>query len=281
MSSFLFCAVGTRIFTLGKTYIPMKRVLMTLLVATFSLTAVLAQKKMQADHYMVRIYHCSDLQQVARIEEYTGKQLLPFLHKQGVKHVGIFMPLNNDTLTDKKLMVWIPLTSLDQMTRIEKQFESLDPWGKDPLARLDSANGKPPYNRIEISFSSAFRDMTRYQPSTSFKRSPDNVYEYRSYESSTEGLHLGKVHMFNEGGEVPLFQRLDFNALFYARVIAGPRMPNLIYMTRFADMPSRTAHWKAFGDDPQWKKLVADPKYQGNVSRNETILMRASQYSDL
>lgn len=252
----------------------------TLLILLFLSGLAFGQKK-GADHYLLRIYHCTDMQQVARVEAYAGQQLLPFLHQHGVRHAGIFMPVNNDTLADKKLFIWIPLTSLGQMEKIEKMFESLDPWGKDPLARLDSANGRPPYDRIEISLSSAFRDMTQYEPGTSFKRSADNIYEYRSYESPTEGLHLGKVQMFNEGGEVSLFRRLNFNALFYARVIAGAKMPNLIYMTRFETMDARNAHWKAFGEDPQWKKLVADPKYLGNVSRNETILLKASRYSDL
>ncbi|MEJ7666576.1 MAG: hypothetical protein WKG07_47185 [Hymenobacter sp.] len=26
-------------------------------------------------------------------------------------------------------------------------------------------------------------------------------------------------------------------------------------MTSFANMPDREAHWKAFGADPEWKKL--------------------------
>jgi hypothetical protein len=35
------------------------------------------------------------------------------------------------------------------------------------------------------------------------------------------------------GGEVPLFVRLGFNAVFYGEVIVGSHMPNLMYMTTF------------------------------------------------
>lgn len=258
----------------------MRNLILTVYLSILSLLG-LAQKQAHGDLYMLRIYHCQTMDQVTAIESYAGTILKPYLHKQGIPHIGIFMPIQNDTLQDKKLMVWIPLRSMDQLTKLESAFETIDPWGKDPMIQLKSEEGRLPYQRIEISLSRAFRFMTRYDAATSFKRGPDNVYEYRSYESSTEAMHLNKVHMFNEGGEIPLFKRLDFNALFYARVIAGARMPNLIYMTRFEDMNARTAHWKAFVDDPAWKQMVADPKYQGNVSRNETILMKASPLSDL
>ena len=86
--------------------------------------------------------------------------------------------------------------------------------------------------------------------------------------------------MFNQGGEIALFQRLNFNAIFYSAVISGSRMPNLMYMTSFENMDDRNAHWKTFGSDPEWKKLSALPEYQNNVSRNETILMRALPFSD-
>jgi hypothetical protein len=87
--------------------------------------------------------------------------------------------------------------------------------------------------------------------------------------------------MFNEGGEVPLFKRLGFNAVFYADVISGSHMPNLMYMTSFENRAAREEHWKSFSADPEWKKLVALPEYQHNVSKAEVILCHAADYSDL
>ena len=73
--------------------------------------------------------------------------------------------------------------------------------------------------------------------------------------------------MFNEGGEVVLFKRLNFNAVFYAEVIAGGNMPNLIYMTSFENMADRDAALENIRADPEWKKLSSDPIYQHNVSK--------------
>ncbi|MGB4772170.1 MAG: NIPSNAP family protein [Chitinophagaceae bacterium] len=254
--------------------------LIGILFMAFSLAAFSQQSK-RVDYYMIRIYHCATMDQVQSVEAFAGNTLKPFFTSNGIEHIGIFVPINNDTLTDKKVFVWIPFTSLEKMTAIDQKFSSLDPWGSDPSLQLNGNAGQPPYLRMEVSLSVAFRDMRKYDPATSFKRSPDNIYEYRSYESATESLHLNKVHMFNEGGEIPLFKRLDFNALFYARVIAGARMPNLVYITRFSNLDARNAHWKTFVDDPAWKALTAMEKYKGSVSRNETILMKASPLSDL
>ena len=86
--------------------------------------------------------------------------------------------------------------------------------------------------------------------------------------------------MFNQGDEIGLFKRLGFHAVFYADVIAGNRIPNLMYMTTFADRTSHDEHWKAFVDDPQWKKLSGMPEYQHNVSKINIFLLRPTDYSD-
>jgi hypothetical protein len=111
----------------------------------------------------------------------------------------------------------------------------------------------------------------------------ERIYELRSYESPTEHLHKTKVRMFNEGGEIALFKRLNFNAIFYARVLSGSKMPNLMYLTTFENMAEHDAHWKAFGNSPEWKALTAMPEYENkvSVSRNESILMHPAEYSDL
>jgi hypothetical protein len=86
--------------------------------------------------------------------------------------------------------------------------------------------------------------------------------------------------MFNEGGEVSLFEKLEFNAVFYAEVISGSRMPNLMYMTSFADMKSREEHWAAFREHPDWKRISSMEEYQDNVSKIDRIMLHHTAYSD-
>jgi hypothetical protein len=86
--------------------------------------------------------------------------------------------------------------------------------------------------------------------------------------------------MFNEGGEIKLFNSLDFNAVFYAEVISGSAMPNLMYLTTFADMAAHDAHWETFKNHPNWKKLSALPEYQHTVSKSIKMLLFPTDYSD-
>ena len=109
----------------------------------------------------------------------------------------------------------------------------------------------------------------------------EHIYELRSYEGATERLYRQKVHMFNEGGEIALFSKLQFNAVFYAQVLAGSRMPNLMYMTSFNNMTERDEHWKAFGADTDWKRMSSLPEYQNTVSKADIILLNPAEFSEL
>ncbi len=239
-----------------------------------------AQPPKNTEYYLTKIYHCSDLQQIAKIEKYLQQEMIPFLHNNGIQLTGVFTPLANDTASDKQLYVWIPFTRLEMLASIEHRFGNLDPYGKSGLIHLDSMGSKAPYVRIETMLAEAFKKMKQHYPAVSFKRSPGNIYEFRSYESSTENLHLRKVHMFNEGGEIDLFKKLNFNALFYARVIVGAHMPNLIYITRFTDIADRDEHWKKFGNSPDWKKMSSLAQYASTVSKHEVVLLKASACSE-
>ena len=86
--------------------------------------------------------------------------------------------------------------------------------------------------------------------------------------------------MFNIGDEIGLFKRLGFNAVFYSEVIAGPRMPNLMYMTTFNNKADRDKHWDAFSNDAQWKSLTAKEEYKNNVSHADIIFLHPAEYSD-
>ena len=87
--------------------------------------------------------------------------------------------------------------------------------------------------------------------------------------------------MFNAGDDVGVFKRLGFNAVFYGEVVAGSTMPNLMYMTTFENKADRDAHWDSFGSDAYWKELSSLPEYQHNVSKNVTIFLHPTEYSDL
>jgi len=237
-------------------------------------------KEPARDYYLIQIYHCSTAKQIENIDLYLKKTFLPYLHKNGIEKVGVFAPLDNDTASDKKLYVWVPFKNIQKLDELDKTIEALDPMGSAAIIHLENADGSLPYTRIEKIISKAFKFQPQYARKSTLTKSSSRIYEYRSYESPTENLHLRKVHMFNEGGEVTLFAQLNFNAIFYSKVIAGSNMPNLIYMTSFNSMEDRNAHWDRFDEAPLWKKISAAPEYLNSVNRNETVLMSARDYAD-
>ena len=232
------------------------------------------------EFYLIKIYHCTTQSQLNHIDAYLEKTYLPFLHNNGINKVGVFAPIMNDTSADKRIFVWVPLKNLNQLDVLDQVYEKLDPFGDDALIHLDNKDSSLPYTRIESILTKAFKLQPQFEKSSDLVKSNNRVFEYRSYESPTEEMHLRKVNMFNEGQEIEIFKRLNFNAIFYSKALVGARTPNLIYMTSFNDMNDRNAHWDAFKQDPTWKKISVAKEYLKIVNRNETILMKAKAYAD-
>jgi hypothetical protein len=102
----------------------------------------------------------------------------------------------------------------------------------------------------------------------------------RSYESATEAKAVKKIQMFNQGGEIKLFDQLGFNALFFGEVLVGSHKPNLMYMITFSDMASHDTKWKSFGTHPEWKRLSSMEEYKNTVSKANPYLLHPASYSD-
>ena len=221
------------------------------------------------EYYKLIVYHYSTASQEKSLDDFITQQYLPALHGSGFKKVGVFKPITNDTAKDKQLVVLINGGDLKKLV--------------DPIQwnlKENSSFNEPIYSRYEQFLLRAFKGMPLMKIPTDQSKKLERIFELRSYESPTEEKYLNKVHMFNEGGEIKLFEELEFNAVFYADVLFGSKMPNLMYMTSFDGIESRNQHWKAFGESETWKKLVAMPFYQNNMSALHSQLMRATPYSD-
>ncbi|MEY4457387.1 MAG: NIPSNAP family protein [Sediminibacterium sp.] len=260
----------------------MKKMIFLSILAMISLKSLSfpLYKADDREFYLIQIYHCNNASQISGIDAYLKNTYLPYLHKKGIQKIGVFAPIDNDTATDKRIYVWLPMPSLNTLDILDQDVEQLDPMTKNALVDLENADGSLPYTRVEKIITKSFIDQPKYVKESSLIKSPGRIYEYRSYESPTENMHLRKVHMFNQGGEVVLFKRLNFNAIFYSKAIVGARMPNLIYMTSFNNMEDRNEHWKAFVASPEWQSISNMPKYMNSVNRNETVLMYARDYAD-
>lgn len=234
----------------------------------------------ERDFYQLVVYHFKDASQEKVIDNYLQNALLPALHKINIKNIGVFKNRSNDTIAEKTMYVLIPIKSLEQIIKIQSKLNVDKDYQSAGAEYLNAVYTSAPYSRMETIMLHAFSMAPQLQLPNLNGARKDRIYELRSYESATEKIFRNKVQMFNEGDEIGLFKRLNFNASFYGEVIAGAKMPNLMYMTCHENKTVRDANWKNFVNDPYWKKLSGMPEYQHNVSHIDISFLYPTEYSD-
>lgn len=251
-------------------------ILLAFIALSFSLSSVAAAR----DYYQIQVFRLTDQAQEEKLDNYLKNAYLPALHRAGIQKVGVFKPIETDTTTGKCVYVWIPFKSLEHFGLILEALEKDKDYQTRGIDFLGAPFDQKPFIRKESVLLKSFKDAPTYLI-PSYKTAPsERIYELRSYEGPTDNLYRQKVKMFNEGGEAQLFKSLEFNALFFAEVISGSTMPNLMYLTTFADMPSHDAHWDSFRIHPDWKKLAAQEEYKNTVSHSVITLLHPTDYSD-
>jgi hypothetical protein len=232
------------------------------------------------EYYQLKTYTVNNEIQEQLVDTYLKKAFLPSLKRYGINSVGVFK-LHNDTFVKAdKIYVLIPFASLLQFETLEDFLLKDKAHLSDGETYLHAAHDKAPYERINSILMRAFTGMPKMTPPKGEGPRAKRVYELRSYESPTEVTYKNKVHMFNQGGEVALFDSQGFNAVFYAEVISGDAMPNLMYMTTFSNMDNRDELWKGFFSSDKWKALKKDEYYKNNMKKADIMLLYPTEYSD-
>ena len=251
--------------------------LLLLLLAIITSFSSIAQEK---EYYELKTYTIKNDTQEKMVDDYLKDAYLPALKRMGIENIGVFKVRSDKYKMSDKIYVLIPYTSLTQFESVEKMLALDKVHVTDGADYINAKFENPPYERIKSVLLRAFPDMPKMKPTTVEGARKDRVYELRSYESPTEALYKNKVDMFNEGGEVTLFKNLGFNAVFYAEVISGDRMPNLMYMTTFSNLQTRDSLWEQFGSSPKWKEISSMEKYQNNMNKLDRHLLYPTEYSD-
>jgi hypothetical protein len=106
------------------------------------------------------------------------------------------------------------------------------------------------------------------------------LFEFRNYKSPNEEANRRKVRMFNED-EIAIFDRVGIHSVCYGEVLAGPRMPSLIYLTWYVDEAARDEAWRQFGSHPDWLRIRSLPEYAHTATDNRNLLLSPLDYSQL
>jgi hypothetical protein len=176
--------------------------------------------------------------------------------------------------------VLIPFKTYNDFFKLTSALESDASYKAAGKDFIDAGNADAPFVRYESIFMKAFSHMPQMFVPKFTTPKAERIYELRSYESGSEGKALNKIHMFNEGGEIKIFEKIGANAVFYGQVLFGSQKPRLMYLTTYADTKAHAACWAAFRAHPDWKTLSSMAEYKGNTSKTRAFLCHPTDYSD-
>jgi hypothetical protein len=226
----------------------------------------------------LRRYHLLPGTRQRAFSTFVGDVAIPAMNRAGVARVGAFTVVYGDNAPS--LLLVLTHQTLDSVVSLRERLASDAVYTRAGAAILEAPMSDPAFVRVESSLLRAIEAMPTLEPSAGASAATSRIFELRTYESHSDRAALNKLKMFN-AGEVPIFRRTGLTPVFFGETLIGANMPSLIYMLTFSDMPARDSAWSAFGKDPDWKTLSADPQYRENVSAISDIILRPTAYSQI
>jgi hypothetical protein len=219
--------------------------------------------------------------QPRRMGEYFAKARVPALSRAGAGPVGVFEPIAGPP--QPSVFSLTPFTTAAPFLTLEDTLAKDAAYQAAAAPYLDATAADPAYVRQETWLLQAFPTFPGIElPPQTAAKSP-RIFELRIYESASEKAHLKKVEMFEKLGEIAIFKRTGLVPVFFARMIAGPKMPCLAYLLVHDSLAARDKNWQSFVTDPEWRKVAQTPGFADAdiVSNITTWLLRPSAASQI
>lgn len=216
--------------------------------------------------------------QMQRTTSFLRDSAVPALKRAGIGPLGFFASV----IAPESPFI-LALAAFPSIAAMEaaREKEAAD---AEYIRGRDAYNAGPGlgYERLESSLLRCFEVMPMVEPPPHDGKRAARIFELRMYESNNGTTLARKIRMFNEG-EAGIFKRLGMQPVFFAETIVGSKMPSLVYMLSYEDLAARDRLWKAFGSDPQWQKLRAQPGYSDAeiVSNISNAILRPLPFSDI
>lgn len=224
------------------------------------------------EFYQIRRYKLFNGPQTRLTAEYFEHALVPALTRLGLGPIGVFsLTLGPETPTD---IVVIPGRSVEELTTVDLHLnedadfqKAAEPWWSAPASQ-------PSFLRVESALYIAFEGWPKITPPEASATKGKRIFQMRTYESPSYRDHVVKVDMFHHG-EFDYFKAAGLHSVFYGDMLVGPRMPCLTYMLSMDSLEQLNDKWAAFGSNPGWRKLSADPKYgfEPTVSNIDNLVL--------
>jgi hypothetical protein len=219
--------------------------------------------------------------QPRRLQEHFAKARVPALNRAGVTPVGVFEPIAGPA--QPSLFALTPFASPAAWLGLDAALAKDADYQAAAAPYADATAADPAFQRQETWVLRAFSAMPAIElPAQSAGKAP-RIFEIRIYESASEKAHLKKVEMFEKLGEIAIFKRTGLIPVFFGHLVAGPRMPALVYMLVHDSLAAREKNWSTFVADPEWRKVAQTPGFSDAdiVSNITTWLLRPSAASQI
>jgi hypothetical protein len=104
------------------------------------------------------------------------------------------------------------------------------------------------------------------------------LFEMRTYHAAPGKLEA--LHARFRNHTMRLFEKHGMTNIGYWVPVENNNEQILVYVLAFPDRAARDASWKAFGNDPDWKKAAADSEKEGKlVTKVDQRFLVATNYS--
>ncbi|MDB6021236.1 MAG: family containing protein [Pedosphaera sp.] len=232
------------------------------------------------EFYELRLYHLRRGPKQKLFDDFYKNAAIPAMRRAGFGPVGVF---NIMTGPDSPTMyVLITHPSLESFATGTDRLRADPEYLKAGAEFLNAPATDPSYVRVESSLMASIAGVPKVEVPAGAAENKPRMFELRTYESHSKSANKIKIEMFNVG-ELAIFRRAGLQPVFFGETLVGTKMPNLTYMLTFEDMAAHDKNWKAFGSDPEWKKLSTTPGYTDPeiVCNISNIFLRPTSYSQI
>jgi hypothetical protein len=250
------------------------------LASVLNASAAEQSKGAAREFYELRLYHLRRGPKQKLFDDFYANAAIPAMTRAGIGPIGVFSVMTGpDSPT---MYVLIPHKSLESFATANDRIRSDPEFQKAGADFLNAPPSDPSYVRVESSLMVAFEGLSKIEVPASASGNKPRMFELRTYESHSKKANKKKVEMFNTG-EIAIFRRTGLQPVFFGETLIGSKMPNLTYLLTFEDMAAHDKNWRAFGSDPEWKKLSGTPGYTDPeiVSNISNVFLRPAAYSQI
>ena len=248
------------------------------LAALSAATVFGADEPAKQEFIEVRKYIVKDADKRVKLVEVLDKALIPALNRQGIKPVGVLVPIARDAKYARNVFVVIPHQTAESFVAANAKLVADTEYRKDAAPIFETTSKDPVYMDCETFFLYGFPTMPTVELS---ELGPERVFELRHYRSFNIERNAAKIKMFDQGGEIPIFRETGLNPIFFGNVIAGNRMPALLYMIGCPSLDKHAEAWGKFGAHPKWREIRALPEYADTATEIDNVILIPSSGSQI